>query len=118
MRWPDDRVQELVDGLMDLLAVATSASSAQKVPGVVVDLLEELHAEAMSDLGHAGPGAVTLGDVSDTWVIANEAGRAVGMTGRQVRRLCSAGLVRHRVTRAGYKVDVEDLRRHLSGGAS
>lgn len=118
MRWPEDRVQELIDGLMDLLAVATSASSAQKVPGVVVDLLEELHAEAMSDPGHGGPGAVTLGDVSDTWVTADEAGRAVGMTGRQVRRLCSAGLVRHRRTRAGYEVDLNDLRRHLSGSPS
>ncbi|NNM44594.1 hypothetical protein [Knoellia koreensis] len=95
-----------------ILAQVAIRAKGRTVPPVVCELMDALQADSVSDSGSAGESSVSLEDVS-TRVTADEAGAAVGLSGRQVRNLCAAGLVSH--TRAGraYVVDLTDLRRHL-----
>lgn len=115
MRWPAARSQEALDGLLVLARVAVAAPSHEKVPAVVVELIEALSADAMSESGPAVVAPETLGVVGIEGMTADEAGAAVGLTGKHVRRLCSAGVVRHTLLGSRYVVDVSDLRRHLRG---
>lgn len=87
-------------------------------PGVVA-VVEALHAASLvSEFGPAAAGFGTVEGV-EQWVTPDDAGQAVGASGRHVRRLCADGLVRHRLVGARrYLVDVEDLRRHLRGEAA
>lgn len=85
----------------------------RRVPAVVVEFIDGL-SSGMSDPGHDERVGSTMDGVSEAWVSAAEAGRRVGLSGRQVQRLCAAGLVRHRPPQ-GYTIDPVDLERHLRG---
>lgn len=106
------RAQEAADGLLAVLEPLVRSGGRQRVPPVVVELYRAL-LEAASDSGSAAQGGGTMDSVKQ-WRSAEDAGRAVGLTGRRVRQLCAAGQVAHR--RIGARpvlVDVDDLHRHL-----
>lgn len=106
------RAQEAFDGVLALVRVAVTSQSRQKVPEVVLDLLNALEAQ-VSESGNALQREVRVVDMG-MWVTPDEAGQAVGYSGRRVRQLCAAGLVSHRRVGAGrYLVDVESLAAHL-----
>jgi len=117
LRW---RAGEARDGLL-VLAYAAHREGVE-VPQVVKDLLSELHALALaegriSEVGNVPVGVETIDDMR-TWGSAEEAGQAVGLSGRRVRQLCADGYVSHRIYGGGrYLVDVGDLQAHLKGRA-
>ncbi len=117
MRWPAERSQEAFDGLLVLARIAALARSQEKVPGVVVDLMQALAEDAVSTHGSGSGSGGTLMDMSKG-LPADQAGAEVGLSGRRVRQLCCDGLVRHVMFDGRYVVDVEDLRAHLRGRAS
>lgn len=117
MRWPAERDQALLEGLLALAEVVVLASCGPRVPAVVVEFMEDLSESASSGTGTAdGPGG-SLDDVSEG-MTPDAAGAVVGLSGRQVRKLCATGRVR--ATRVGtrYVVDLVDLRRHVARGAA
>lgn len=116
MRWPAERSQEALDGLLVLARAAVLSTTGERVPGVVVELLEALAADVSAD-GNAVGGGGSM-DAMGMGLTADEAGSQVGLTGARVRQLCRAGLVRHELLAGRYLVDVDDLRRHLTGGAA
>lgn len=92
-----------------------------RVPDEVLGLLEALHAVdvahdrgPMSAIGHRPDVPATVEGMRSP----DDAGRAVGMSARQVRRLCATGHVAHqRVGARALLVDVDSLRDHLRGRA-
>lgn len=111
------RAREAADGLMAVLQpLVRSPGGRQRVPGVVIELLQALMQQAdVSELGSASGRTGRLVDVTGYGSPA-DAGAAVGLSARRVRQLCAVGVVAHeRVGARGYLVDVNDLRRHIRG---
>jgi hypothetical protein len=110
-----------LDALLGLVRAALKTGYTP--PSAISDLARELHGRAMaqeaaSELGSREADCETIGGVRK-YGTPDEAGSAVGLTGRRVRQLCDAGLVAHRVIGKNRKlVDLEDLQRHLRGDAA
>jgi hypothetical protein len=84
----------------DLLAVLGALNAA--------DVAHD-HAR-ISAIGNAAPPTATVVDVRTP----EDAGRAVGLTGRRIRQLCADGLVVHqRAGARGYLVDLDSLHAYL-----
>lgn len=116
MRWPDERDRELLDALIVAAAVLTKAKvgpGERRVPEVFVELIAAVDESVTSASGNADDPGSTMDGVFEVGVTPDEAGAQVGLSGRQVRNLAGAGFVRHIRVGRGYRVDLEDLRRHL-----
>jgi hypothetical protein len=84
----------------DLLAVLNALNAA--------DVTHD-HAR-ISAIGNAAPAPATVVDMKTP----EDAGRAVGLTGRRIRQLCADGHVAHqRAGARGYLVDVDSLHAYL-----
>lgn len=109
------------EALDELLGLVRAALRTGYTPGpVITALARDLHARSLqadraSEVGNDRSERETIDGVRE-YGTPDEAGIAVGLTGRRVRQLCAAGLVAHRpVGKNRYLVDLSDLQRHLRG---
>jgi hypothetical protein len=102
----------LLDELLRIVAQATrSANYTLPDLPLTTALARALNAAGpISATGNPAPSPARVVDMRS----ADDAAREVGLTGRRVRQLCRAGLVRHQfVGTRTYLVDVASLHTHL-----
>jgi len=113
----------LAGPLLDLITPSLPALAEHarvSATAVRADLLAVLNAlnaadvahdhDRISAIGNAAPPPATVVDVRTP----EDAGRAVGLTGRRIRQLCADGLVAHqRAGARGYLVDLDSLHDYL-----
>lgn len=107
-------------GLLLLALRDQARSCALSVTDEMAGLLEALHAvdvacERASDSGHVLDQVGTMEDMKSV----SQAAEDVGLSSRQVRRLCACGAVSsRRVGARAYLVGMSSLREYLRGGVA